>query len=74
MLESDRQLDLCVRGNGCGFDERIRKPDRLGIYSMERRADELNGRGHLNIENSSGGGTTVVLRIRLATGIDETEP
>ena len=74
LLESDMQLELCVKDNGCGFDESSRKPDRLGIYSMERRADELNGRGRLVIESSSGEGTTVFFCVQLTTGSEETEP
>lgn len=74
LLESEQRLELRVEDNGCGFDKSVRKPDRLGIYSMERRADELNGRGRLSINSVIGGGTTVIFNAQLTTKTGELRP
>ena len=62
----DGNVRLVVRDDGGGFnvsDPQIRA-HRLGITSMEERADELGGR--LRIESAKGEGTRVVLEVPIA--------
>jgi two-component system sensor histidine kinase UhpB len=61
-------LELAVRDDGCGFDQetvRHRPADRssLGLISMKERA-ALAG-GSLNIQSTSGKGTTVLAKFPL---------
>ena len=62
----DGNVRLTVTDDGDGFD--VSDPQirahRLGITSMEERADELGGR--LRIESAKGKGTRVVLEVPIA--------
>jgi len=56
----DRTLLLSVCDNGRGFDE-ASTPMRLGLAGMRERVSLIGG--HLQVESTSGKGTTVTLRI-----------
>ena len=57
-------LLLVVRDNGAGFDlaDRALRSRRLGLTSMEERAQTIGG--ELQIASSSGSGTTIRLEVR----------
>ena len=65
----DENIALAVSDNGSGFDPLLRydplsaRSKRLGLTSMQERADELGGR--LRIESAPGAGTTVKLEMHI---------
>ena len=66
---ADEGLTLAISDNGAGFDPMLRydplsaRSKRLGLTSMQERADELGGR--LHIESTPGAGTTVKLEAHI---------
>ena len=61
-LERDEGVCLSVRDDGRGFDPEIeRRPDSLGLRSMQERAEGLGA--ELRVLSSPGEGTTVELRL-----------
>ena len=66
---ADETFTLAISDNGSGFDPSLRydplsaRSKRLGLTSMQERADELGGR--LRIESAPGAGTTVKLEMHI---------
>ena len=67
---SDRCLEISVRDDGCGFDTTA-PTDGWGLESMKERALEIGGK--LKVESKVGVGTQVILRIPLASLMNEAE-
>jgi len=61
LIHENRQVVLIVHDDGIGFDTTA-KHNGNGLNNIRRRADEINAR--INIESSSGTGTTVELNLR----------
>ena len=65
---ADQGATLSISDNGSGFDPRVRydalsaRSKRLGLTSMQERADSLGG--HLRIDSKPGAGTTVTLELQ----------
>ena len=65
---TDRGVTLSISDDGSGFDPRVRydalsaRSKRLGLTSMQERADSLGG--HLRIDSKPGAGTTVTLELQ----------
>ena len=67
MLEQSREIHLTIRDEGKGFDvEEARQGTGLGLASMEERVRLVNGT--MAIESKLMGGTTIRVRIPLASG------
>lgn len=59
-LDGPSPLVMAIADDGTGFDlAAVRRPDSLGLQSMEERAFNLGGR--LSIESTAGQGTTVAM-------------
>jgi signal transduction histidine kinase len=61
---SGRDLDVAVRDNGVGFDARTRR-DGFGLRGIEERVREAQGT--MTISSEPGRGTTLRIRLPLAT-------
>lgn len=67
VLEQSREIHLTIRDEGKGFDvEEARQGTGLGLASMEERVRLVNGT--MAIESKLMGGTTIRVRIPLASG------
>jgi signal transduction histidine kinase len=64
---ADKQVQLCVRDDGCGFDTRNQPPpaDGFGLVGMNERIAELQG--ELLIESAPGKGTEVIILLPLSS-------
>jgi GAF domain-containing protein len=74
-LADERELRLCIRDNGCGFDTRRLSTKAHGMSSIQRRAERHNGDFAVQSSREPGSsGTTlrVVLRLAAADGGAET--
>jgi signal transduction histidine kinase len=60
---SDRQLQVCVRDDGRGFQRSAGARSGFGLFSIERRMAWLGGR--LSIESGAGKGTAAFLELPL---------
>ncbi|MEM7798969.1 MAG: sensor histidine kinase [Chloroflexota bacterium] len=71
LMKSDSQLRLCIKDDGCGFDQSRSAPSgHYGVAGMKERALVVGGR--LQVESSPGEGTQVQLVVPLTMG-EETE-
>ncbi len=61
LVFADKQVQLCVKDDGCGFDARRQPPqaDGFGLMGMKERTSELQG--ELLIESTPGNGTEVIV-------------
>jgi PAS domain S-box-containing protein len=63
LMATGRELVLCVRDRGIGFDVAARREGGLGLESMRERARLIQAR--LTVRSRAGEGTKVVLRVPL---------
>ncbi len=64
LTQHDDSLNIMVEDNGKGFNpKKIKKDQGMGISSIDKRVDHLNG--SLNIESENGQGTTIIIDIPL---------
>lgn len=59
---SEKELTICIRDNGCGFDPTQMSPGN-GLSNLRERMQKLNG--HCRIESSPGNGTSIFLVLPL---------
>jgi PAS domain S-box-containing protein len=64
LVANDRQLVLCVRDRGVGFDRAARGKSGLGLASMRERARLVRAR--LTVGSRPGKGTRVTVRVPLS--------
>ncbi len=64
MQIADQMLLLTLRDNGCGFDT-TRQSDGHGLLSLRERAGGIGG--NIEIDSAPGRGTTIALRVPIAT-------
>jgi len=64
MQIADQMLLLTLRDNGCGFDT-TQQSDGHGLLSLRERAGGIGG--NIEIDSAPGRGTTIVLRVPIAT-------
>jgi signal transduction histidine kinase len=60
----ERQAELIIRDNGCGFDPQAVSPNHLGLDIMRERAQSVGAR--LALESQSECGTQITLRWNIA--------
>jgi signal transduction histidine kinase len=67
LMFADKQVQLCVKDDGCGFDARSHPPpaDGFGLRGMNERIAELQG--ELLIESAPGSGTEVIVMLPLSS-------
>jgi PAS domain S-box-containing protein len=63
LTANDRELVLCVRDRGVGFDVATRRKSGLGLESMRERVRLVQGR--LTVRSQPGKGTRITLRVPL---------
>ena len=63
LIATGRELVLCVRDRGIGFDVAARREGGLGLESMRERARLIRAR--LSVRSRPGEGTKVILRVPL---------
>ena len=62
LTQHEERLNIMVEDNGKGFNpKKIKKAKGMGISSIDKRVDHLNG--SLNIESDIGKGTTIIIDI-----------
>ena len=62
LVHRDRELELSVRDDGCGFDPVVaRRRGGLGLLSIDERVRLVGG--VVELESAPGRGTTVVVRV-----------
>jgi signal transduction histidine kinase len=66
LLANERELVLCVRDRGVGFEVAARGKAGLGLESMRERARLIQAR--LTVRSRGGEGTKVTLRVPLRRG------
>ncbi|KQC33921.1 hypothetical protein AAU57_11710 [Nonlabens sp. YIK11] len=62
IIGSKKSINLMVEDNGKGFEAKInQKADGMGLYSIEKRVEEMDGT--MDIDSSAGHGTTITIEI-----------
>ncbi|SCX96733.1 hypothetical protein SAMN05192588_0481 [Nonlabens sp. Hel1_33_55] len=62
VIGSAKSINLMVEDNGKGFKAKIdQKSDGMGLYSIEKRVEEMDGT--MEIDSSAGHGTTITIEI-----------
>jgi PAS domain S-box-containing protein len=68
LVANERELVLCVRDRGVGFEVGARGKSGLGLESMRERASLIQA--HLTVRSQQGKGTKVTLRVPLHRSLE----